>query len=307
MKHQTDFFNGPWHATSMQRYCTCGAEYLINSQQPPSETTSLAMFKGTVLHRMLFLNTRPNKETPYEAALSYELDNLEHPLSAEPDWKLFEAELESTWRQTVEHLPPHEVEAAEWPFSEYIGKYLCEGTIDAILQIDGKRIVVDWKNYKTLPSQFTLDTSLQLSIYDYAVSIHRPVDAIAWCHIKDYQPYTKVSYKSPDAFSRTESLSQWFSGQDLHTTPAGKIALPVGHLRGPGLHYTERSMDDRRELVKEVARIIQGIRMRIFNRCQNMQICDMCRFQTECRTLRQTTNIKVSKAEAQLIKEMESL
>jgi len=299
MTHQTSL-DGPYHATWMQSYALCGQKALQSILNPPSHT-SLAQFKGSVVHRMLEV-----RGSGIVSALHYCNQKLDAPLNEQPD-ETFADECLRLYHSTLHREPTHHPLYAEYAWAEKIGGYQFVGTIDAIWEMpNGERWLIDYKTSKQLPSQFYLDNSLQFSIYAFACrAMGIKIDRIAWVHLRDWLPYVKNTTKAN--FATTNSLSEWAAIQDFEYTPAGKAKLPAGSLRGPGIHLTQRTDAQLDETEREVKRLIKGIKFNLFPRVMYDQICGMCGYKEQCRAgLEGSTNIKLTRQQKQLIEELDN-
>jgi len=303
MTHQTSL-NGPYHATWLQDYVLCPKRALYDVMYPP-EFTTLAQFKGSVVHRMLFEHTGD-----YNMALQHCEAKLDAPLIEDAGVEFHEECLE-LFTAAANNMPHHYRRLAEHEFVADIGGYQFDGAIDAIWDMpNGETWLVDYKTSKTLPSQLYLDMSLQFSIYAFAMRQHGVhIDRIAWIHIRDWLPYLKATSKA--SWNRTDSLQEWADDQKFQLNKAGNEVLPAGSMRGPGVHLTQRNDMQLDETELEIKRIIRGIKFKIFPRggynniiCD--RICGSCGHRTRCiADLQGVTNIKVSKTQQTLSNEME--
>jgi len=288
MTHQTSL-NGPYHATWLQTLALCGMKAKLSIEEP-SEFTSLAQFRGSVIHRML-----EQGNGDIMGAVKHCKQKLDAPLFEEPD-TLFPEECLELFEGACKNAPHHDTTHTEFKFRTDIGGYLFEGTIDALWEMpNGEVWLIDWKTGKTLPSQFHLDHNLQFGIYAFMCRQHGiHIDKIAWIHLRDWLPYKRNTVKKN--FATTASLSSWATRQNFIINKQGNEALLKGNLRGPGVHLTQRTDAQLDEVEREVKRLIKSVKFNIFPRCMNDTICSQCSHKVSCgAVLEGHTNIKVPK------------
>ena len=286
MKHQTSL-DGPYHATWMQSLALCPMKAKLAIEEP-SEFTSLAQFRGSVVHRMLEIGSGD-----LFGAIQHCKEKLDAPLIDEVDIG-FSEECQEFFEGACKNAPHHESNLREFRWATDIGGYQFEGTLDALWEMpNGETWLIDWKTNKQLPSQFNLDNNLQFGIYAFMCRQHGiHIDKIAWIHLRDWLPYKRATSKKN--FATTTSLSQWAATQQFELTPAGMSKLPVGSLRGPGVHLTQRTDAQLDEVEREVKRLIKMIKFNLYPRCMYDQVCSFCGYKLSCgATLEGHNNIKV--------------
>lgn len=291
-----------YHVTQLQQYSACGRKYQL-MQATDKEQTSPAMLRGLFVHALLEEYGGGTNE-PYDKDAIPDvrgavLGKLDAPFTG--DIGAVWDEAMRLWQNWINRVPPHVSLVKEFEWSMRIGHYQFEGTIDALWEMPDETIVlVDYKTSQQLPSQFYLDESLQFGVYAYVGRhLFGNIDRIAWGHIRDFTPYAKRGYRTD--FNSTDSLSQWAAEQNFDTTPAGKAIMLPGEVRGPGIHYTNRT-DEQLDLVPdETNRIIKGIKFKIFPRVMSDMFCKSCGFQDMCRTKKKES---ITKAQQNLINEM---
>lgn len=300
MTHQTSL-NGPYHPTWLQGLGLCAKRQQYAVQYPP-EFVSLPQLKGSVIHRMLEI-----RDGDYNAALDHCIDQMEAPLKEQPDIDLQE-EVQDMFEAAMRNMPRHEVILTEYAWIHKINDTITlEGCFDALWEMEnGERVLVDYKSGKTLPSQFHLDHNLQFSLYGLAcreTGIH--IDKIAWVHLRDWLPYKRNTQR--ENFSTTNSLQLWSQQQLFDVNKNGNRVLVKGHTRGPGVHLTRRNDAQLDETEREVKRLVQGVKFKIFPRCMDDKTCGYCTFRDRCEVdLAGHTTIKMSRKHQALINEMEN-
>ena len=117
-------------------------------------------------------------------------------VQAEPGYEVVVANF-IQWRESM----PDDFEVVENEKMVYSATYLFAGAVDAVIRVNGKLVIMDWKTSNRIQNEYALQASAYAKAYEEMTGL--VVDE-AWIVRFDKQarkmPQVKVVYNIPDCF-----------------------------------------------------------------------------------------------------------